>query len=279
MGRYSDQDYFFECEWCRERGSWNKRPCLIRYEPSRGMLQEVVFDAVRMQNAAKRIKTLPKAHRRAMRAAAAAAAAASADFHREPESNRVDTEVSDVGGPSTLAGGIEIDTATVKLDTLTPPAGPRSTSAAKQHEAEAKKASQKRQTKACTNVKSVVDEGISLAFDDDADVARIHAANRRGWPRGQAPIAADATIDDREIAELVSRGLIGPEGFAVNHDDAEDHVLQYTVRLVEDKKKRRNRQRRGAQVGEGGSLGAESESDWLYLDDESGSEMSFVYVD
>lgn len=279
MGRYSEQWDWLECDWCRMRGGWERRPCLLRAcQPAATMrAKREACEAVRMENAAKRNKTLPKVDRRAMMAAAAAAAAAGSNVGPGSNSSiRADTEVLIVGGASTL-DGVETDTATDKLEASTPPTGSRSTSKSKQHEAEVKKASQKRQTKACTSLKSVIDEGISLAFDDDDNVARIHAANRKAWPRGQVPIAADATIEDREIAELVRRGLIGPEGVGVNHDDSGDDVLQYAVRFVMEKKKRRNRQRRGAQVGEGGPLDAESESDWLYLDD--GSELSFVYVD
>jgi hypothetical protein len=140
----------------------------------------------------------------------------------------------------------------------------------------------------------MIDEGVSLA-SDDGGVARIHAANRKAWPRGQEPIAADATAEDREIAELVRRGFIGAEDLQVDHDDFGGDVCSYTVLFVEARKKGRkgnNHWRQGVQVAEPASLDAES--DWWYLDDEAyaqllsagGAELvdwseasSFVHVD
>ncbi len=135
------------------------------------------------------------------------------------------------------------------------------------HEVDTKK---ERQAKPFTGPKDTIDEGVSLAFDD-GDVARIHAANRKAWPRGQEPIAADATVEDREIAELVRRGFIVNEGLRVNHDDfGEEEVCHYTVRFLEAREKGRksnDRQRRGMQVAE--VLPWDAESDWWYVDDEA----------
>ncbi|KAK4170924.1 hypothetical protein QBC36DRAFT_340991 [Triangularia setosa] len=300
MGRYSDQWDWFECDWCCVRGSWGRRPCLLRISRFQETLRvkRETCERVRMENAAKRNKMLPKVYRRAMIAAAEAAEAKGKEV---PNSSiRTNTEVSVVGGlnkldertPVEVDNKTETDTGTEKVEMSVSPSGLKPTSNSKHYEAEVKKA-QKRQAKACTGLKGVIDEGVSLAFDD-GDVARIHAANRKAWPRGQVPIAADATAEDREIAELVRRGLIGPEDLRVSHDDFGDDVYPYTVRFVETRKKgrkRSNRPRQGVQVERLALLDAES--DWWYLDDEvcaqlltnggadlmDGSEFWFMYVD
>jgi len=110
-----------------------------------------------------------------------------------------------------------------------------------------------------------------MADDDGDDIARIHAANRRAWPRGQEPIAADATTEDWEVAELVRRGLIRGEGLCVDRgfdDGFEGDVCPYTVRVVETRKKGRNGsgRRRADRVPEPATTVVESE--WWYIDDE-----------
>ncbi|KAK4222848.1 hypothetical protein QBC38DRAFT_488901 [Podospora fimiseda] len=283
MGRpcYSDHYDWYECNWCRQRPSWNRRPCLLALDRVPGLLHSnrEWWNSVRMENAAARNKTLPKIYRRAMRVAAAAAAAEAKDDDVLSNSsicgNADDTEEMETETDKNMG----TETAVEKKASST---RPTSTESKKDHEPP-KKESQKRQSKAITAIKSMIDEGVNLAFDHDGnDIAIIHAANRKAWPRGQEPIAANATVEDRDIAELVQMGLIGIEGLGVNHDDFGDEVCQYTVRLVVKKKKgRRNRQRREA--------GAESESsDRSYLHDgkceeepdfRDGSELSFVYVD
>ncbi|KAK3896788.1 hypothetical protein C8A05DRAFT_20314 [Staphylotrichum tortipilum] len=224
-------------------------------------------ERVRMENAAKRNKTLPRAVRRAMMAAAAEAKAkevpTDAEISVVDELRRLDERTPGEGGGVTDNAGTETEQVEVS------PLPIRSKSASKSkhhHEVDPKK---ERQAKSCTGLWDMIDEGISLA-SDDGDVARIHAANRKAWPRGQTPIAAHATAEDREIAELVCRGLISHEDLQVDHDNFEGDVCLYTVRVVEAPKKGRkgnNLRRQAVQIGE--PVQWEAESDWWYLDDEA----------
>jgi len=147
-----------------------------------------------------------------------------------------------------------------------------------ENDEEKTKPRQRRQTKACTGLipRDILDEGVSLAFsDEEDDFARIHAANRKAWPRGQEPISARATVEDREIAELVRMGLIGAEDLQVDHgrfDGLGENVLPYTVRFVEAKgrgKKGKSRGSRRMQAEGAVNQNWEAESDWWYLDDEA----------
>jgi hypothetical protein len=295
MGRYSDQYDWEECEWCRVRANWERRPCLLRMAQSPGTLRakREYCERVRMENAAKRNKTLPKVFRRAM-----IAAAAEAEARDKGDSNiRANTHVSaSEGGLSTQLGErtpVEVGGGTETEPSPLPAASNSTPKPTHHHKADAKKA-QPRQAKSCIGPKDMVDEGVGLA-SDDGDVASIHTANRKAWPRGREPIAADATAEDREIAELVRRGFIGAEDLRVDHGDFEGEVCPYTVRFVEARKKGRkgnNRRGSGVQVAEPAPLDAES--DWWYLDDEEyaqllsdgGAELvdwseasSFVHVD
>jgi hypothetical protein len=228
-------------------------------------------ERVRMENAAKRNKTLPKVYRRVM------AAAAEAKAKEAPSSSvRTITEVSPVDGLDELDMIVEVDseTETEKVEVVSPlPAASKSTpKPGHYHEVTTKIAQQpKRQTKSCTGQKPIIDEGVSLASDEDGDVARLHAANRKAWPRGKEAIAADGTLEDREIAELVRRGFIGAEDLQVDHDDfGEDQWCPYTVRFMEPRKKGRrgdNRRQQEAQVVAPAPL--DPESDWWYLDDKA----------
>jgi hypothetical protein len=155
-----------------------------------------------------------------------AAAAVAKDKEASNSSIRTNTEVD---GLSELERSQR-----TSLEAL--PAGSKPTLTSKYHrEIDAKKAPQ-RQAKACTGPETMICEGVSLA-SDDGDLARIHAANRKARPRGQEPIAANATVEDREIAELIRRGFIGAEDLRVDHDDFEGAECLYTVRFVEAKKK------------------------------------------
>ena len=235
-------------------------------EPIRRARREAC-DRVRMENAAKRNKTLPRAVRRAMMAAMAEAKAkevpTDAEISVADELNRLDERTPVEGGGVTDNAGTE--TEQVEVSPL--PIRSKSTSKSKHHhEADLKK---KRQAKSYTGSWDLIDEGIGLA-SDDGDVARIHAANRKAWPRGQNPIAAHATAEDREIAELVCRGLISHEDLQVEHDNFEGDVCLYTVRVVEAPKKGRkgkNLRRQAVQITE--PVQREAESDWWYLDDEA----------
>jgi hypothetical protein len=232
--------------------------------------------------------------RRAMRAAAAKA--------KEEVENRRRTNslASDVDGLSQFDEEMPVEVyremgGRMAMEPETSPVGSVSTSKSKQHhDAGAKQA--QRQAKSSTGPKCVIDEGVGLA-SDDGDFARIHAANRRAWPRGQEPIAADATAEDREIAELVRLGVIGAEGLQVDHDDHEGDMCLYTVRFVEARKKGgkgNDRRQRGVHVHVAEPTPWDAESDWWYLDDEAyaqllsdgGTELlewseasSFVHVD
>ncbi|KAK3297227.1 uncharacterized protein B0H64DRAFT_391651 [Chaetomium fimeti] len=278
MGRYSDQWDWYECEWCRVRGSWTQRPCLRGLYRSKETLRAKweACERVRMENAAKRNKTLSKAYRRAMMAAAKAEDKGVPDYLPI----RPNTGVSifdrlrklhvDERTPAEVDS--ETDSGTEKAEASPLPAAAKSTPKPKQyHEVDAKK-TQQRQAKSSTGPKRMIDEGVSLASDDDGDVARIHAANRKAWPRGQEPIAADATVEDREIAELLRRGLIAAEDLQVDHDgiDGDDYMCPYTVRFVEARKKGRkgnHRRRQEVQVAE--PAPSYTESDWWYLEDEA----------
>ncbi len=152
------------------------------------------------------------------------------------------------------------------------PAGSMPTPKPKLHEVGAKKA-HPRQAKSCAGPKDMINEGVGLA-SDDGDVARIHAANWKAWPRGQEPIAVDATAEDREIAELVRQGFIGVEDLQVDYDVFEEDVCPYTVRFVEARKKGRkgnDRRRQGAQGAD--PAPSDAETDWWYLDDEAYSQL------
>ena len=283
MGRYSDQWDWDECEWCRIRGSWRSRPCVVQrdryYDAATFRAKWQACERVRRENAAKREKkTLPRAHRRAVMAAAATVeegkgGEAGPSFWVRKGMGVVDEEGGIGEGPTQVgvSGEMDNETGTEKEEASPLPAGSTSTSKPKHHhEVDAKKP-QQRQAKSCTGPKGTIDEGVSLASDDDGDVARIHAANRKAWPRGQEPISAEATAEDREIAELVRRGFIGAEALRVDHDDdfAGD-VCPYTVRFVEARKKgRKGRNCRGQGVQAARHAPLEAESDWWYLDDEA----------
>ncbi|KAH6850505.1 hypothetical protein B0I37DRAFT_371795 [Chaetomium sp. MPI-CAGE-AT-0009] len=296
MGRYSDQWDWYECEWCRVRGNWNQRPCLSLHGTVKSRFQKTVrarrveCERVRMENAAKRNKTLPNVYRRAMRAAAAEAEAEAKHQEVPNWSIRANTEGSVVGRLSELGEGIPVETGTEEAEESPLPVASKSTPKPKHdHEVDAKKG-QQRQAKSCIGLKGTIDEGVGLASDDD-DVARIYAANRKAWPRGQEPIAADATAEDKEIAELVRRGIIGVEDLRVDHDDIGGDVCLYTVRCVEARKKGRkgskgtNSRQQGVRLAEPAPLCAES--DWWCLDDEAyaqllsdgGSELGCELVD
>ncbi|KAK3896441.1 hypothetical protein C8A05DRAFT_48477 [Staphylotrichum tortipilum] len=232
-------------------------------------------ERVRMENAAKRNKTLPKLYRRAMMAAAVEAKDKAVPNWSICTNTRVSVfdelgevdERTPVGVDGETDTGGETGTRTDKGEVSPLPTGLKSTPRPKHHEVDATK-SQQRQAKSCAGPKGRINEGISLA-SDEGDVARIHTANRKAWPRGPEPIAADATAEDREIAELVRRGFIGAEDLQVDRDDFGGGVCPYTVRFVEARKKGRkgnNRPRQGVQVAE--SAPSDAESDWWYLDDE-----------
>jgi hypothetical protein len=181
-----------------------------------------------MENAAKRDKTLPKVIRRAMMGAVAEAKDKEALNASICTTN---AEVSVVDGPSNLDNRrmiVEVDSET---DTRTETIRSKSTPKPKHHGIDAK-TTQEQQATLCTGLKDMIEEGLSLA-SDDGDVARIYAANRKAWPRGQEPIAVDATAEDREIAELVRLGLIGAEDLQVDYDDFGGNVCPYTVRFVQ----------------------------------------------
>ncbi len=220
---------------------------------------------MRTGNAAKRSKALPKAVRRAVTAAAAEAKKeilTNTEISAVEELNRLDESTS-------VEVEDETDAGTEKAEVSPLPAGSESTSTNSKHQHE-NNAKKERQAKPCTGPKTLINEGVGLA-SDDGDVARIHAANRKAWPRGQEPIAADATAEDREIAELVRWGIIGNEELQVNHDDFdEEEVCPYTLRFLEARKKGRkesNRRRQGIQDAE--PIPWDTESDWWYLDDEA----------
>ncbi|VBB73721.1 Putative protein of unknown function [Podospora comata] len=294
MGRRGRDTYpwdRYECDWCMMRLNWDGRPCYVRqfhHPRSRSHLKEY-WESVRAENAAKRNKTLPRACRRAMMAAAAAATAIENEDSNEGDKPDQSTPVEEADATTT-----QTKTATEELDAPALPAGSEVTSKPRHHQDEVKKPSQKRQPKAITGPKSIIDEGVTLAFDDDDDVARIHAANRKAWPRGPMPIAADATVEDWEVAELVRQGLIGPEDLQVNYRGFGDEACLYTIQVVDTMKKGRRgkgRQRQGVHVKDLAALDAESE--WSHLDDEvyaqflsdeesslaDWSELSFVCVD
>ncbi|KAK0665756.1 hypothetical protein QBC41DRAFT_327351 [Cercophora samala] len=279
---------WFECDWCMAHLNWVGRPCYRRRftcAASRRQYKKCC-ELVRAENAAKRTKTLPKAYRRAIMAAAAAAAAAAATPTENQDSNGTlntslegNTEVAVVDEVNKLEESTppEADTTTTETETETGrekgevsalPATSKARSKPKHYEVDVKKPRQQRQAKSTTGPKSMIDEGVSLAFDDD-DVASIHAANRKAWPRGQMPIAADATAEDWEIAELVRRGLIGPENLQTNYEGFEDEACMYTVRFVDTMKKGRKRKgchRQGVRVED--LVALDSQSEWSYLDDE-----------
>jgi hypothetical protein len=298
MGRYSDQYDWYECEWCRVRGNWERRPCLLKMGQSPDLLRMKweACELVRMGNAAKRNKTLPKGHGRAMSVVAAKAKVK--EFRKSSLGANIEAEVG-AHGLSKLYGGTPVEVGG-KMETGTAtatepvPAASKATSKPKHHhEIDANKA-QHRQAKSCTGPEGMIDEGVSLA-SDDGDVARIHAANRKAWPRGQEPIASDATAEDREIAELVRRGFISAEDLRVDHDDFGGDMCPYTVRFVEARKKgARGNNRRGQGVTVAEPVPLEAESDWWYLDDEEFAQLlsdgatelvdwseasSFVHVD
>jgi hypothetical protein len=229
-------------------------------------------ESVRMENAAKRNKTLPRVYRRAITAAAAAAEAKDEAIPNSSIRTNI-TGISLIDGLGDLHevdGETRAGMETERVDaspaaSKSTPTGPR---LKYHHEMNATMA--QRQAKSCTGPKAFIDEGVSLA-SDDGDFARIHAANRKAWPRGQEPIAADATIEDREIAELLRRGVIGAQELRVDHDEVDGHVCPYTVRFVAARKKGRkgnNDRRQGGEVAEPPLLHPEPASDWWYLDDE-----------
>lgn len=237
-----------------------------------------------------------------MAAAAAAAAAETKDKDEEAPGSSIRTDMAVVDELGALdertptEGDVETDTGaeTGEVSPLPTARSKPTTSKSKHnHDVDAMRA-QQRQAKSCTGPKDQIDEGFSLA-SADGDVARIHAANRKAWPRGQEPIAADATAEDKEIAELVRLGFIGVKDLQVHHDGFGAVVCPYTVRFVQTTKKGRkgnNRREQEVRVAEPAPLDAES--DWWYLDDEAyaqllsdgGAELvdwseasSFVYVE
>jgi hypothetical protein len=186
-----------------------------------------------MENAAKREKTFPKVIRRAMMGAVAEAKDKAA---LDASIRTTNTEVSVVDEPRKLDIRRMIVEADSETDTRTETRS-KPTPKLRHLGIDAKK-TQKQQATLCTGLKGMIEEGLSLAADD-GDVARIYAANRKAWPRGQEPIVADATADDREIAELVRLGLIGAEDLQVDHDDCGGDWCPYIVRFVEATKKGR----------------------------------------
>ncbi|EAQ91916.1 predicted protein [Chaetomium globosum CBS 148.51] len=291
MGRYykGSAEPWDECDWCLAKTGWSQRPCLYRTFPEGlSSLRRKECEDVRTRNAAKRNKTLPKAHRRAMRAAPAAAAEAK---HKAIPNSTIRTNITNalvVDGLSNLDertpleadGGkdtgtearTEARTETETKEEVCPlPAVSKPTPKLEHRHANDPRKTQQRQPKSCTGLKGVIDEGVGLS-SDDGDVARIHASNWKAWPRGQEPIAADATGEDKEVAELVRQGFIGVEELRVGRDDIGGDVCPCTVRFIEARKKGRrgdNCGRQGVQVVGHGPLHAELESDWWYLDDEA----------
>jgi hypothetical protein len=280
MSRYktSDRPQYYECEWCHAsnnwRGHWRGSPYRRREcQRFRLFVRDWCERVLMPEKAAERNKKTPlkKASktRRAMRAAAAKA--------KEEVKNRRRTNslVSDFDELSQFDGRMPAEVyremgAWLEMETEAGTEKDGVSPKSKHHYGlgDATTA-QQRQAKSCTGPKSTIDEGVSLASDDD-DFARIHAANRKAWPRGQQPIAADATAEDREIAELVRRGFIGAEHLQVDHDGFGEGECLYTVRFVEARKKGRkgnNHRRHGVQVAEPTLWDAES--DWWYLDDEA----------
>ncbi|KAH6649367.1 hypothetical protein F5144DRAFT_634638 [Chaetomium tenue] len=257
MGRYyRDQYDWYECDWCRTRPGWSRRPCLVRTFVAKGLLRakREECENVRMENAAKRNKTLPKVYRRAVKVAATEADEAK----DEAILNSRDARGAD-DGTDTKEGMSPL------------PAASKQTPRPEHHQGNDSKKGQQRQPKSCTGLKGMIEEGVSLA-SDGGDVARIHASNWKAWPRGQEPIAADETGEDKEVAELVRQGFIGVEGLRVDRDDIGWGVCPYTVRFVETREKGRkggSRGRQGVQLVGPGPLHAKLESDWWYLGDEA----------
>lgn len=267
------------------RPGWNKRPCLVRTVLAKELLRakREECEDVRRENAAKRNKTLAKVYRRAMRAAAAAAEAKAEAIPNSSIRTNI-TGISVVEGLSKLdeKTPVEIDgetdtrtetrTETETTEEVSPlSAASKLTPKPEHHQMDDPKKTQQRQPKSCTGLMGMIDEGVNLA-SDDGDVARIHASNWRAWPQSQEPIAADATGEDKEVAELVRRGFIGAEALRVDRSDIGGDVHTYTIRFVEPWKKGRNgnnRGRKGVQVTEHRPLHAESQSDRWYMDDEA----------
>lgn len=234
-----------------------------------------------MENAAQRYnKRLSKVYKRAMAMSMATATAPAADsslctmVDEDDRPRLEDIEESETEGSDTETERV------TEIAKVSAPAAPKPILPKPTHDEldDGTTKPYQRQTKACTGPipRDILDEGVSLAFsnDDYNDFARIHAANRRAWPRGQEPISAQATVEDKEIAELVRRGLIGAGDLQVDHDHFDDlgeDVLPYTVRFVEagGRGKKGRKGGRRPQVEEAAKHEWEMESDWWYLDDEA----------
>ncbi|KAK4208472.1 hypothetical protein QBC37DRAFT_70864 [Rhypophila decipiens] len=283
-----------ECDWCHRKYKWPCRPCLTRGWRCRGnSTMRTAYERARMENEAlRRSKTMPRALRRAAKIAAAESSNNvdhGRDHHDEDDSEapRNDRETP----------------AEEEINSDTPITQPNSTPTPSKQDNktfQVTKIQQQRQSKACTGHKDAIYEGVSLALDEDEDVARILAANRKAWPRGQAPIAVNATPEDKEIAELIRTGLLAREELAVNHwddDTASEDFCPYTVRIVEAGRKSGRKRNSRSREGPGHAVEQapleEADSDWWHLDEEvlaqllsdgafdlkDGSEFSFVYVD
>jgi hypothetical protein len=256
-----------------------------------------------MGNAALRNTSLPKVYRRVMAMAIANANANGADadsslcpvvegdesVDRETEAwseaeaeARSDAE-SESREPETKKSGVSGPPPSTTC-VLKPTPGLTRRQQSRNNSAEDVKKPSQRQSKACTGPipKDIVDEGIGSALSDDDDIVRIHAANRKAWPRGQEPISAHATVENREIAELVRRGLIGVEPLQVDHDvfdEIQGGSCSYTLRFVEAHPWRRGKKgKKGTGKGvpqKGGAVenAWDAESDWWYLDDEAYSRL------
>lgn len=281
------------------------------------MIKREECDRVRSENAAKRRnKSMPKAYRRMARITAAEADAGAEDA--------ADGEDSRGGTDQELKSSITpaIDTSASPDAVATPEDGSKAKVGAVTEKAQVRMTAsacwaelteanlqgtlegddvwstkQQRQPKACTGLKPLIDEGITLAFDDDRDVATINAANRKAWPRGRSRVGTSATVEDRELAELVRIGLLTPEELVVDHWDDIGEFCPYTVRFGDPKRKGAGTTCKGfpdcgADVPPPASI-EEHEVDWTCLGDEAyaqllqdgwldsndGSELSYVFID
>jgi len=315
MGKkVSDQWDFYECDWCRCRVTWQNRPCIrsrVR-DYNIGFIRgkREYHQSIRMENAAKRNKSLPKVYRKATALALANSTGSVADSSLciVVESDELDRDIEALSDTEAEAGS-DTETETPKDQAPLSCAGAskpaacltRRQKSAHENSEDTKKPSL-REAKACTGPIPqdipVVNERANLTLSDaNDDIAKIHDANRKAWPRGQEPISARATIEDREIAELVRRGLIGSEPLQVDHcvfDDAREEACPYTVRYVEERRGKKRAGRNQRQEHGVVEHAGDTESDWWYLDDEAyarvlsdgGTELldwsetsSFVHVD
>ncbi|KAM7187795.1 hypothetical protein V8F33_011010 [Rhypophila sp. PSN 637] len=308
-GPWYDPDWY-ECVWCQRKYKWSGRPCLRRGLRSGNSTKKAACDEVRTENAARRkSKTMPRALRRAARIAAAttvsAAEASNCKAHGQDHLDRADSDDprNDRGTPVEEKKNSKSQTTSTTVSIDSPITKSNSTLTQSKHDGktfEVTKIQQQRQSKACTGHKDAIHEGFSLALDEDEDVATILAANRKAWPRGQAPIAVNATQEDREIVELIRNGLLAREELGVNHWDDEmatEDFCPYTVRIVDagrnKGRKRNSRSREGPGYAVEQAPLEDADSDWWHLDEDvlaqlvsdgafdlkDGSEFSFVYVD